>query len=219
MKFEILNAQEEFLSDSSLEALQGIAKRLSEGVTEVSQEIPLAQFLKSTTKECNEQLQEPQQRQAKPAQQILSYVSSASPVAFVLVVQTIVAPIFTIYQEADGIAKQRALLETLSVLFQSAIDVFGKWTTRGEGLEIENPLIEFKDQFSDILGQALMGSAKEEFSFRITALKGFLRLSILRDFFQDNEIGLFVHYLDDILLKEELAGRDDLKNEAIAALA
>ncbi|KAJ5999961.1 hypothetical protein N7481_000370 [Penicillium waksmanii] len=219
LKFEILNAQEEFLSESSLEALHAIGQRLSEGVTEISQDLPLAQYLRPITKECSEQLQEPQQKQAKPAQQILSALSSSSPVAFTLIVQTVVAPIFTIYQEADGIVKQRALLETLSVLFESAIEVFGQWTTRGGEAAIENPLLEFKDQFSDVFGQALMGSAKEEVSFRVSALKGFLRLSTLRDFFQDNEVGLFVQYLDEILLKEESVGRDDLKKEAIAALA
>lgn len=219
LKFEILNAQEEFLSESSLQALQSIAQRLSEGVTTVSQDIPLAQYLRPITKECNEQLQEPQQKQAKPAQLILGALSASSPVAFTLIVQTVVAPIFTIYQEADGIVKQRALLETLAVLFDSAIHVFGQWTPRGNDHTLENPLVEFKDQFSDVLGQALMGAAKEESSFRITALKGFLRLSTLRDFFQDNEIGLFVQYLDEILLKEELTGRDNLKKEAIAALA
>lgn len=202
-----------------MEALQGIAQRLSEGVTEIDPELPLAHYLKPITKECNEQLQEPQQKQAKPAQQILKSLSSSSAAAFTIVVQTVVAPIFTIYQEADGIVKQRALLETLSVLFEAAIDVFGLWTTRGGEVPFENPLLEFKDQFSDVLGQALMGSAKEETSFRVTALKGFLQLSILRDFFHDNEIGLFVQYLNEILIKEDTVGRDDLKKEAIAALA
>ncbi|KAJ5698615.1 hypothetical protein N7462_000620 [Penicillium macrosclerotiorum] len=219
LKFEILNAQEEFLSELSLQALQSIAQRLSEGVTQVTQELPIAQYLRPISKECNEQLQEPQQKQAKPAQQILKSLSSSSAVAFTLVVQTAVAPIFTIYQEADGISKQRALLETLSVLFESATVIFGQWTTRGGEVGYTNPLLEFKDQFSDVLGQALMGAAKEEVSFRVTALKGFLRLSTLRDFFQDNEIGLFVQYLDEILLKEESVGRNDLKMEAIAALA
>ncbi|KAJ5660414.1 hypothetical protein N7507_006865 [Penicillium longicatenatum] len=219
LKFEILNAQEEFLSESSLEALSGIAQRLSEGVTEVTSNMPLAQYLRPITQECNEQLQEPQQKQAKPAQQILSSLSSSSVAAFTLIVQTVVAPILTIYQEADGIVKQRALLETLAVLFQSATQVFGQWTTRGGEVAQVNPLVEFKDQFSDVLGQALMGSAKDEVSFRVTALKGFLRLSTLRDFFQDNETGLFVQYLDEILLTEESVGRDDLKKEAIAALA
>ncbi|KAJ5566520.1 hypothetical protein N7535_008158 [Penicillium sp. DV-2018c] len=219
LKFEILNAQEEFLSQSSLEALQEITKRLSEGVTEVSQELPLAKYLDSITKECNEQLQEPQHKQAKPSQSILNCVSAASPVSFVLVVQKVVPPTFTLYQEADGIVKQRALLETLNGLFESATKVFGQWTTRGAEAAVENPLLEFKDRFSDLYGQALMGTAKEEVSFRVTALKGFLRLSTLRDFFQENEIGLFVQYLDEILLKEESVGRDDLKKEAIAALS
>lgn len=219
LKFEILNAQEEFLSDLSLQALQDIAKRLSEGVTEASPQLPLAQFLKPITTECNEQLQEPQQKQAKPSQQILSSLSAASAVSLTLIVQTVVAPLLTIYQEADGITKQRALLETLVVLFDSAISVFGEWSTRGRETILGNPLLEFKDQFSEIFGQALMGSAKEELSFRVSALKGFLRLSILRDYFQDNEIGLFVQYLDEILLNEESTGRDDMKKEAIAALA
>lgn len=219
LKFEILNAQEEFLSEASLEALQAITCRLSEGVTEVSQDLPLAKYLQPITKECTEQLQEPQHKQAKPSQSILSCVSAASSVSFALIVQTVVAPIFTLYQEADGIIKQKALLESLNVLFEAATTVFGEWNDRTRHLSIDNPLIEFKDQFSDILGQVLMGAAKEEVSFRVTALKGFLRLSTLRDFFQDNEIGLFVQYLDEILLKEESVGRDDLKKEAIAALA
>ncbi|KAJ5936245.1 hypothetical protein N7454_005543 [Penicillium verhagenii] len=219
LKFEILNAQEEFLSESSLEALSGIAKRLSEGVTKVTPDLPLVQYLRPIIQECKDQLQEPQQKQAKPAQHILGSLSSSSVLAFTIIIRTVVAPLFTIYQEADGIVKQRALLETLAILFQSAIQVFGQWTTRGGEVTQENPLVEFKDQFSDVLGQALMGSAKDEVSFRVTALKGFLRLSTLRDFFQDNEIGLFVQYLDEILLTEESAARDDLKKEAIAALA
>ncbi|KAF5866009.1 hypothetical protein ETB97_001085 [Aspergillus alliaceus] len=218
LKFEILNAQEEFLSELSLQALQDIAKRLSEGVTQVSDQLPLAYYMRPITKECNEQLQEPQQKQAKPAQQILGFVSAASFASFTLAVQAVVAPLLTIYQEADGIAKQRALLDTLVVLFDSAIKIFGEWTARTPETNIDNPLFEFKDQFFDIFGQALMGVIKEEVSFRTTALKGFLRLSTLRNFFQDNEVGLFVQYLDEILLKEESIGRDDLKKEAIAAL-
>ncbi|KAL4786646.1 RNAPII transcription regulator C-terminal-domain-containing protein [Aspergillus varians] len=219
LKFEILNAQEEFLSDLSLKALHDIAKRLSEGVTQISDELPLALYLRALTKECNEQLREPQQKQAKPAQQILKAISEASLAAFTLIVQVVVAPLLTLYQGADGITKQRALLETLTLLFESAITIFGEWSTRNPGISAENPLSEFKDQFSEIFGQALMGTVKEEVSFRISALRGFLRLSTLRDYFHDSEIGLFVQYLNEILLKEELVGRNELKKEAIAALA
>ncbi|KAL4803004.1 RNAPII transcription regulator C-terminal-domain-containing protein [Aspergillus unguis] len=219
LKFEILNAQEEFLSDLSLKALHDISRRLSEGVTEISDQLPLAQYLRPITKECNEQLREPQQKQAKPAQQILLATAGASAASFTLIVQVAVAPLLTLYQGADGITKQRALLETLTILFEAAIIVFGEWTSKSPEILVENPLVEFKDQFSETFGQALMGTVKEEVSFRISALKGFLRLSTLRGYFQESEIGLFVQYLNEILLKEESVGRDDLKKEAIAALA
>lgn len=218
LKFEILNAQEDFLSEMSLQVLEAVIKRLSDHVTQVSQDLPLAHFLKPIIKECNEQLREPQQKQAKPARQILRSVSSASTPSFVLIVQSVVTPLFTLYQEADSIAKQRAFLETLVVLLDSALELYGTWIDRGPVIAFENPLAAFQDQLTEVFSQALMGTAKEEISFRQTALQGLLRLSTLRQFFQDNEIGLFVQYLDEILLKEESAS-PDLKKEAIAALA
>lgn len=219
LKFEILNAQEEFLSELSLQVLQNISKRLSAHVTQVSQELPLAHFLRPIIKECNEQLREPQQKQAKPARQILRSVSAASAPSFILIIQAVVAPLFTVYQEADSIAKQRALLETFLALFDSAIELYGTWTSRSPEIAFDNPLLAFQDQLMEVFSQALMGTAKEENSFRMTALQGLLRLSTLRQFFQDNEIGLFVQYLDEILLKEETVGAGDLKKEAISALA
>ena len=229
LRLEILHVQEEFLEDLSLEALRAVAQRLSEGVVgPVNHDIPLAHFLAPITKECNEQLREPQQKQAKPAQRILGALSSASAAAFTLVVQDVVPPLFTVYQDADGITKQRALLDTFVILFESALTVFGQWVDRtalaADAAVPQNPLDEFRDQFSEVFGQALMGTSKEEASFRVTALKGLLALSRLRHFFQDNEIGLFVQYLDEILLNEESSSVGgstralDLKNEAIAAL-
>jgi DNA repair/transcription protein MET18/MMS19 len=167
LKFEILNAQEEFLSELSLKALHDIAKRLSEGVTQISDQLPLAQYLRPITKECNEQ--------------ILKAVSEASAASFSLIVQVVVAPLLTLYQGADGITKQRALLETLTILFESAVTVFGEWSSRTLEVAAENPLLEFKDQFSEIFGQALMGTVKEEVSFRISALKGSVRAVPQRD--------------------------------------
>lgn len=219
LKFEILNAQEEILSDESLNVLHAIAKRLSEGSTPDSPKSSLAQYLRPITKECNEQLREPQQMQAKPAQQILRSLSAASLVSFNLIIEAVVAPLFTVYQEADGIAKQRALLDALVSLFDSAIDIFGTWNTPGSDASSECPLAAFKDKLSETFSQALMGTAKDEIFFRVTALKGLVRLSKIRNFLADNEIGLYVQYFDEILLKEEAQERDDLKKEAISGLA
>ncbi|GAM33708.1 hypothetical protein TCE0_013f00813 [Talaromyces pinophilus] len=219
VKFEILNVQEDFLSEMSLNVLKVIVKRLSEHTTQVSQEMPLAHFLKPIIQECNDQLREPQAKQAKPAREIIRHVSSASIPAFILVIQSVVAPLFTIYQEADSIAKQRAFLETYVTLLDSAIDLYGTWADKGFTQQFENPLVAFQDQFTEVFSQALMGAAKEEISFRQTALQGLLRLSTLRNFFQDNEIGLFVQYLDEVLLKEEVVGSGALKKDAVSALA
>jgi DNA repair/transcription protein MET18/MMS19 len=219
VKFEILNVQEEFLSEMSLNVLRVIVRRLSEHITQVSSDMPLAQFLNPIIQECNDQLREPQNKQAQPAREILRTVSSASIPSFILIIQSVVAPLFTIYQEADSIAKQRAFLETYVTLLDSAIDLYGTWADRDVPQQFENPLSAFQDQFTEVFSQALMGAAKEEISFRQTALQGLLRLSKIRNFFQDNEIGLFVQYLDEILLKEEAVGSGALKKDAVAALA
>lgn len=218
LKFEILSAQEEVLADESLRVLREMASRLSQIQSSALKQSPLAQYLKPITNDCNEQLREPQQKQAKPARQILSSLSSASPAAFSLVIQSVVEPLLTVYQDADGIAKQREVLESFVSLFESAVTVLGTWGTRTSAELSDDPLSLFKDRVMEIFSQALMGSPKEEASFRVTALRGYLQLSVLKGFLQDNEIGLFVQYLNEILLTEDPTRRD-LRKEAIAASA
>ncbi|KAK2758720.1 hypothetical protein FQN54_003410 [Arachnomyces sp. PD_36] len=219
VKFEILNGDDESLSNESLNVLQSVAKRLSEGPTPDSHKSSLAQYLRPITKECNEQLREPQQKLAKPAQHILRSLSAASSASFSLIIQAVVAPLFTVYQEADGIAKQRALLDALVSLFDSAIEIYGTWSSRDSDAPPESPLSPFQEKLSETFSQALMGTTKDEISFRVTALKGLIRLSTLKNFLPDNEIGLYVQYLDEILLKEEIQERDDLRKESISGLA
>lgn len=218
LKFEILHVQEEDLADEALVALRAIAVKLSQGLTSTDAKTPLARYLRPVTKECNEQLQEPQHKQAKPAGQILSSLGTASPIAFVLVVKTVVAPMLTLYQDAGDIAKQRAILEVFVQILDSGLATFGMSSSTDPFPEVANPLDAFKDRLFELFSQALMGTAKEELSFRMVALKGLLRLCTLRKYLQDNEIGLAVQWLDEIVLLDDSNGRDDLKNEAIRAL-
>ena len=218
LKFEILNAQEEVLADESLRVLQEMASRLSEVHKTSPKQSPLVQYLRPITNDCNEKLKEPQQKQARPAQRILSSLSSASPDAFSLVIQAVVEPLLTVYQDADGIAKQREILEIFVSLFRSAVTVFGTWGENADARQYDDSLLLFKDRLTEIFSQALMSSPTDEISFRATALRGYLQLSVLKDFLQDNEIGLFVQYLDEILLTEDYSGRE-LRKAAITALA
>ena len=218
LKFEILNVQEEDLAEEALIALQAIAIRLSRGLDSTDPKTPLARYLRPITKECNEQLQEPQHKQAKPAGQILSALGIASPVAFFLIVKAVVPPLNTLYQDADSIGKQRALLEVLVQLLDAAIAVYGTPSIPAPQTAVENPLEPFKDRLFELTSQALMSTAAEEVSFRVVALKALLRLCLLRKYLQDNEIGMAVQYYDEIVLAEDPSGKDDLKKEAIQAL-
>ncbi len=218
LKFEILNVQEEDLAEEALISLQAIAIRLSRGSDSTDPKTPLASYLRPITKECNEQLQEPQHKQAKPAGQILGALGIASPVTFFLIVKAVVPPLLTLCQDADSIAKKRALMEVLVQVIDSAIAVYGTPSVPAPMTKVENPLEPFKDRLFELSSQALMSSAADEVTFRVVALKALLRLCLLRRYLQDNEIGMAVQYFDEIVLLEDPSGKDDLKREAIQAL-
>ena len=218
IKFEILNVQEEDLAEEALVSLQAIAIRLSRGLSSTDAKSPLARYLRPITKECNEQLQEPQHKQAKPVGQILSALGIASPVAFVLIIKAVLPPLNTLYQAAGNIAKQRALLEVLVQLLDSAIAIYGSPNIPAPSTTMENPLDPFKDRLFELTSQALMSTAADELSFRVVALKALLRLCLQRKFLQDNEIGMAVQYFDEIVLLEDPSGKEDLKKESIKAL-
>lgn len=218
LKYEILNVQEEDLAEEALLSLQAIAVRLSHGLTSTDSKTHLARYLRPITKECIEQLQEPQQKQAKPAGQILSSLGTASSVAYFLIIKSVMPPLLTLYQDADSIAKQRALLEVLVQLFNAAILVKTLPAVPLSDPLASQPLDSFHDRLFELTSQALMSTTKDEVSFRVVALKGLLRLCLLQGYLKDNEIGMAVQYFDEIVLKEDHKGRDDLKNEAIQAL-
>jgi DNA repair/transcription protein MET18/MMS19 len=217
VKFEILTAQEVDLAHEALLVLQAIAEGLSVTANTPHTSTPLTKYLKPVTKECLEHLQEPAQRQAKASGDILKAVASASTDAFTIVAKAVMPPIAVLYQSADGITAKRAILEVVNQLFEAAIRVFGTW--RQAGSPHENPLAEIKDTLTGFYSQALMGTVKEEVSFRLAAAKGVLLLSSMRAYLEDDEIGLFVQYFNEIVLKEEPYGRDELKKTAMTGLA
>jgi DNA repair/transcription protein MET18/MMS19 len=221
LKFEVLQAQEPELADEALIVMRDIATNLSQSPSTSPTASPLAQYLKPVTKQCIENFQEPASRQAKASGDIVKAVASASVKSFEFVAKSIGPALLTLQQSQQGTIAQRAILEATNQLFEAAIVVYGSWTSLSarnpEGRE--NLLLENKEKLVAMYSQALMGTVKEEVSFRLTAAKGLKVLSSMRSFLQDDEIGLFVQYFDDIVLKEESYGRDELKTKAMEALA
>ena len=218
LKFEILNVQEADLAKEALGSLQAIATRLTRGSVSTDAKTPLAKYLHPITKECSEHFQEPQHKYAKPAGQILNALGIASPVTFTIIVKAVVPSLMTLYQDADSIAKQRALLEVFVQILDSAMVVYGTPNRPAPMTQEENPLIPFKERLFELNSQGLMSSAADEVSFRVVALRSLLRLCLLSRFLQDNEIGMVIQYLDEIVLSKDSDGRDNLRKEAIQAL-
>ena len=218
MKYEILNVQEEEIAQDALVALQAIAIRLSKGATSSNQTSHLAKYLQPIIKECNEQLQEPQHKQAKPAGQILSSLATSSSLALYLIVKAVVPALLTLCQDTDNIANQRALLEVLIQIYNAAVTLDQKLGVTFAPADSENPLVPFRDRFFELFSQVLMSTPKEEVSFRLVALRGLLCLCQLRNYLQNSEVGLFIQFLDEIVLTEDPDGRDEVRNEAIQAL-
>lgn len=218
LKYEVFNPQEEDLAGEALSALQAITSKLSYNLTSSNQTTPLAQYLRPITKECNEQLQEPQHKLAKPAGRILSSLSKVSAGALFLVTKAVIPSLLTLYQAADAIATRRALLEVFDEIFDSAIAVHTPSGKSADDIEIQNPLGVFKDRMFELASQALMSASPEEVSFRVIATKLLVRFCLLQSYLEENEIGMVVQYLDEIILLETSNGRDDVRKEAIRGL-
>ncbi|KAL8791067.1 MAG: hypothetical protein Q9213_000274 [Squamulea squamosa] len=218
LKFEILNVQEEDHAEDSLVTLQTVATRLGKDLSSTSPTTHLARYVKSITDECKEQLHEPQHKKAKPAGQILSSLATSSFVALFLVVKAMVPSLLTLYQDADSIASQKALLEVLVQIFNAAVVLDDTSGTSRSSTDGEQPLTPFKDPLFELFSQALMSTPSEEVTFRRVALQGLLRLCQIRNYLQNSEIGMVVQYLDEIVLTEDPSGREDVKNGAVQAL-
>ncbi|KAI9881704.1 MAG: hypothetical protein M1823_006585, partial [Watsoniomyces obsoletus] len=221
LKFEVLQPQEPELAEEALLVIKDIAISLSKNANSSATASPLVQYLMPINKECMEHLQEPASRQAKASGDILKAAASATVKSFEVVVKRVGPALLTLQQSSQETIQQRAVLEVTNQLFEAALEVYGSWTS----LSKQNPegrdnlLNEFKDKLVSLYSQALMGTVKEEVSFRLTAAKGLLLLSRMRSLLQDDEIGLFVQYYNDIVLTEESYGRDELKVKAMQALA
>ena len=220
LKFEVLQAQEPELAEEALQVIGAIAACLSKSNSTSPTASPIVQYLKPINKECLEHLQEPASRQAKASGEILRAAASASAKSFDIVVKNVGPALLTLQQSSEGLINQRAVLETTNQLFEAALEVYGSWkspSNKNSGGR-ENLLNDFKDRLVSIYSSALMGTVKEEVSFRLTAAKGLLLLSNMRLLLEDDEIGLFVQYYNEIVLKEESYGRDELKSKAMQAL-
>ncbi|EPS40889.1 hypothetical protein H072_5246 [Dactylellina haptotyla CBS 200.50] len=215
IKYEVLNASDDDLALEALEAIKAIAVSLSAKLTTITRTSSLDKYLKAVTKECLTQLRNPTAKQAKPSASILSAISTASAVAHATTIQAVMPGLMTIYDGLEEIAKQRNMLQAMLPLFDSTAEIYGVWGEVELPPSLSNSLEPFKDKLFEIYSKALMGAAKEEVSFRMSGLNGLTKMSRIRNFFADNEIGLIVQFFDEIVLTDE---KIDMRDTALDSL-
>lgn len=218
LKYEILNAQEEDLAEEALLTLQAIAAKLSYGLIVSDQTTALARYLRPITKECIAQIQEPQQKQARPVGQILGSLSKASTIALSLIVKTVLPSLLTLYQAAEDIPKKRALLEVLLQLLCAKNATNDMAAESKNPAEVENPFEPFRDSILELAGRALMSTSTEEISFRVIATKTLLQLCLMRHYLRETEFCMIIQHLNEVILLEVSVGNDNLKIEAVQVL-
>lgn len=214
VKFEVLNSTgpDDEMAEEALKTVSAIAKALTSGLNIIPPKTtPASRYLATIVKECNELLREPQQKQSKPAGQILASVTIAGTIAHAYVIKNTLPKLLDGYSDADSISKQRAFMEVFNQLFAATSTVYGEWGEIERFPDLENPLQDFKDKLFEIYSQALMGANKEEIGFRLVSLKGLGRLSKIRRLFADNEMGMVVQYLDEVVLEREANASEEIR--------
>ncbi|KAK6342855.1 hypothetical protein TWF718_008237 [Orbilia javanica] len=215
IKYEVLNASDDDLAFEALDAIRAIAKSLSAKLTTVMRTSSLDKYLKAVTKECLTQLRNPTAKQAKPSASILAAVAVASPVSHATTIQAVLPGLSTTYDGLEEIAKQRSMLQAILPLFDATAQIYGVWGDVEHPPSLNNSLEAFKDNLFEIYSRALMGSAKEEVSFRLAGLNGLTKMSRIKNFFADNEIGLIVQFFDEVVLTDE---KDEMRDTALESL-
>lgn len=217
LKYEILYVQEENLAHESLIALKAISTRLGHDRAPAELDTYLTRYIRPIIQECNEKLQEPQQKQVKPMGEILRSTASGSPVALYMIIKAVLPPLLTFYQKADTIARRKVFLEVLIQILDAAKSLNQATESMPSLIDNDSPLHIYKDRLFELFQQALMSSSNTEISYRVVALRGLLGLCQIRWYVEDSEIALSVQCFDDVLLDGSHEW-SDLKDEAVQAL-
>lgn len=227
LKFEILNAQEDDLTEEALTALEGIARQLSTSPHPDA----LETYIKPIAKECNEHLEDTPTKQSAASARILKSVSVGSREACNSISELVLPQVFAFYRSSDSLPRRRGLLEVFNALLQANLTMFGQWRKKGNIAEdgtataapvtlkpTPNSLSAFNETAARALTVALTATPAKEVSFRLLVLEILTTLATIRQILDDTAIAQVIRTLDDIVIKEESFGRDELKAAAIDAL-
>jgi DNA repair/transcription protein MET18/MMS19 len=196
IRFEILNANDEDVSNRGLELLRAITQSLSFGLRDAASNTPLGKFLKVVTDACIKELKDTEAKSAKPAGKILAECASVSPASNRFIIEKTVPVLILLFRETNSVNKRTAILEILNGLLDSTKGTVEKDTE-------QTSLLALTDDLFEVYSKGLLGSTSQEATYKLTALDGFKKLLTLPGVLATNEVGIIVQYFNDIVLRDE----------------
>ncbi|EME87474.1 uncharacterized protein MYCFIDRAFT_158718 [Pseudocercospora fijiensis CIRAD86] len=207
LKFEIITVQDEHLAKEALKALALIARKFANA------DAPLNAYLRPIIKECNEHLEDAPTKQSQGAGRILLAIAKTGSLVADKIAKGILPTLFSLYSSASSIAKRRGLLEVYNHLVDAYLDI------QNSGGEVHpESLHTFVGEATQAMLHALAKAPSAEVSFRLTALQGLSKLVRARKVLSEEQTGLAVGAIVDVVLHERIEGHGDIKDEAIKSL-
>ncbi|KAK9345583.1 Dos2-interacting transcription regulator of RNA-Pol-II-domain-containing protein [Lipomyces starkeyi] len=205
VKFEVLHEGEEDIPDLVCKLLKTLTATISiRMVRKAAEDSGLDKFLKTATNECYPQITNLESRQAKHAAQLLAAIAEGSFAAHDTIAETTLPGIFRLVDltSAATIAQQKTALEMLILFIESSGNRYGWKGGAISEKSPENGLLMHKDTLFELFCRTFVSTPNEEVSFRLLALQGLVKLSLLQEFLDASELGMVAQYLDDVVLTD-----------------
>ena len=208
--------QEEQLAEQALDALSGIAAKLSESSD-------LSVYLKPVAKECNEHLEDAPTKQSQASGRIIEAIAKASPEASNFLIRAITPQIISLFNTSGASSKRRALVDVLHQLLRANVAIFGEWRTSDPEL-LQKTLSsgiafqDFSEQVQELILGALARTSQDEVSYHILCINCLIELVKMRNLLQDQQISKILQSLIATILGEPSRENEDLRSAAEAGL-
>ncbi|KAK9454188.1 Dos2-interacting transcription regulator of RNA-Pol-II-domain-containing protein [Dipodascopsis uninucleata] len=204
VKFEVLHDGEDEVVTLICSLLTAITKSLSFGMVRTLPNSSLGNYLDAVVKECLDPLVNIQGRQAKPAAKILVACAEASYPASITITENSIPRLLSLVNSSSTatLSQQKTVLEILIMFIEASGALYGWRTDVYKKSDNENCLMPQKDEIFEFFCKSFLAVPSEEYSFRLMAMQGIVKMALLRDFLANLEMGLVVQYLDDIILTD-----------------
>ncbi|KAK9467232.1 Dos2-interacting transcription regulator of RNA-Pol-II-domain-containing protein [Lipomyces arxii] len=218
VKFEVLHDGEDDVPDLVCDLIKALTTTLSHGLLRTVEGSSLESLITSATRECNEQITNLESRQAKSAAKILVSIAEGSYPAFVSIAESTLPGVLRLLDTSSShatVAQQKILLEILVLYVDAAGNVYGRTLDVVRQTGRKNGLLPYKDSLFEVFSKAFVSLAGDEVSYRMLALGGLVKLALLLEFLDSNELGMVTQYLDDVVLTDS---NDALCSAALSSL-